>query len=111
MATYTCFSDFYPFYLQEHQNKTSRILHFIGTLLVLLQLGGYLYILPNWWFWFSLPLTGYGFAWVGHFFFEKNRPATFRYPLWSLRGDFTLFFEILLQKRGFDGRDDKETAK
>ena len=107
---YTCFADFYPFYLQEHQNKTSRILHFMGTLLVFLQLGGYAYTLPTWWFWFSLPLTGYGFAWVGHFFFEKNRPATFRYPLWSLRGDVTLFFEILLRRRSFDALQDKEKA-
>ena len=106
MTTYNNFSEFYPFYLQEHKNKTSRILHFIGTFLVLLQLGVYTYILPNAWFWLTLPLTGYGFAWVGHFFFEKNRPATFRYPLWSLRGDFTLFFEILLLKRSFDAQKD-----
>ena len=57
-------------------------------------------------FWIVLPLTGYGFAWVGHAFFEKNKPATFKHPLWSLRGDFTLFFDILIGRRGFDATKD-----
>jgi hypothetical protein len=46
-----------------------------------------------------MPLVGYGFAWVGHFVFEKNTPATFKYPLWSLMGDFRLFFETVTGKR------------
>ena len=102
------FAEFYPFYLQEHQNKTSRTLHVIGTGIVFLELVGFLLFFPqlHWGVWFLLPLTGYGFAWVGHFFFEKNRPATFHYPLWSLRGDFTLFFEICLGKRGLDSKTD-----
>ena len=102
------FAEFYPFYLQEHQNKTSRTLHVIGTGIVFLELLGFLYFSAqlHWGVWFLLPLTGYGFAWVGHFFFEKNRPATFTYPLWSLRGDFTLFFEICLGKRGLDSKTD-----
>lgn len=102
------FSEFYPFYLREHQNKTSRILHVIGTGLVLMEMVVLGYLMPHWACWFALPLTGYGFAWVGHFFFEKNRPATFRYPGWSLRGDFTLFFDVCTGKRGFDATKDPE---
>ena len=100
------FKEFYPFYLLEHQNKTSRTLHFIGTFTVLLLLGFFIVAQKEARFWLALPLIGYGFAWVGHFFFEKNKPATFKYPLWSLRGDFTLFFDILLGKCGFDASKD-----
>ena len=108
MREYKDFSAFYPFYLQEHQNKTSRILHFMGTLLVFIQLISYSLFKSSPWLWLLLPITGYGFAWVGHFFFEKNRPATFKYPVWSLRGDFTLLFEILLRRRFFDPQHDVE---
>ena len=86
---YQSFEEFYPFYLSEHKNKTSRTLHFIGTFIVI-----DLMIFSSWLkakFWIALPLVGYGFAWVGHAFFEKNKPATFKYPLWSLRGDFSSF--------------------
>ena len=100
------FEEFYPFYLSEHQNKTSRTLHFVGTFLVFLLLGFFIVVQKEAKFWIALPLVGYGFAWVGHAFFEKNKPATFKYPLWSLRGDFTLFFEILQGKRGFDATKD-----
>ena len=55
----------------------------------------------NAWWLLAMPVVGYGFAWVGHFFFEKNRPATFKYPLWSLMGDFRLFFETVSGKRKF----------
>ena len=88
------FADFYPFYLGEHQNRTCRRLHFAGTTAVLFLLlfasvtGRYAL------FWF-LPVLGYGFAWTGHFFFEKNRPATFRYPLFSLLGDFVMYKDTL----------------
>ena len=105
-STFKSFKEFYPFYLSEHKNKTSRILHFIGTFLVLGLLVFLLVSQKEARFWIALPLTGYGFAWVGHAFFEKNKPATFKYPLWSLRGDFTLFFDILRGKRGFDATKD-----
>ena len=100
------FKEFYPFYLSEHQNKTSRTLHFIGTFIVLVLFGFIIVAQKEARFWIALHLVGYGFAWVGHAFFEKNKPATFKYPLWSLRGDFTLFFDILLGKRGFDAAKD-----
>lgn len=88
------FSDFYPFYLREHSNITCRKLHFVGTagviaLLLLFFFTGNLMVLA------VLPFVGYGFAWVGHFGFEKNRPATFKHPFYSLLGDFKMFWDIL----------------
>lgn len=94
------YSEFYAFYLTEHSNKTSRILHFTGTFLFFLFLI-YITITNQWTIWWILPLIGYGFAWVGHFFFEKNKPATFKYPFWSLISDFKLFFELLIGKQKF----------
>jgi hypothetical protein len=94
------YSEFYAFYLTEHSNKTSRILHFTGTFLFFLFLI-YITITNQWTIWWILPLIGYGFAWVGHFFFEKNKPATFKYPFWSLISDFKLFFELLIGKQRF----------
>jgi hypothetical protein len=91
---FNSFQDFYPYYLAEHANRTSRRLHVIGTLGALLQLASALALREPILVLTAL-LTGYGFAWVGHFVFEKNRPATFRYPLYSLRGDFTMAFEVL----------------
>lgn len=99
------YGEFYKFYLTEHQNKTSRTLHFIGTFLVFVCIAIAIY--NDWtWKWFVVPVIGYGFAWVGHAFFEKNKPATFKYPLWSLISDFKLFFEILLGRRSFDSSKD-----
>lgn len=92
------FSEFYQFYLTEHKNSTSRRLHFIGTGFVFLEIVLLSYV-NSWEYWFILPITGYLFAWIGHFFFEKNKPATFKYPLWSLASDFRLFFEILIAKQ------------
>ena len=68
--------------------------------LVLVALALALVTLNPWWL-LAMPLIGYGFAWVGHFFFEKNRPATFTYPLWSLMGDWRMFFETVSGKRRF----------
>ena len=94
------FTQFYPYYLSEHQNRMCRLLHVIGSSLVLLELVGLCTLQPTWYWWLSLPLTGYGFAWVGHFFFEKNRPATFTYPLWSLMGDWVMFAGDLVMFAG-----------
>ncbi|SMO79956.1 DUF962 domain-containing protein [Solitalea koreensis] len=92
------FDEFYLFYLTEHSNPISRRLHFIGTGLVLLLLpAAVLFHAPK--LLLLIPVVGYGFAWIGHLFFEKNRPATFKYPLWSLASDFKLFFEILSGKQ------------
>ena len=94
---YRSFGAFYPFYLSEHVNPTSRRLHVVGTGLVLAALAAAVAV--DWRFLILAPVVGYAFAWIGHFFFEKNRPATFRYPLYSLMGDFRLFFETVTGKR------------
>ena len=91
------FAEFYPFYLREHSNITCRKLHFLGTcgviaLLLLFFFTGKTLLLA------LLPLVGYGFAWAGNFNFEKNSPATFKYPFYSLMGDFRMFWDILIGK-------------
>ena len=97
------FRDFYPYYLAEHTNATCRTLHFIGSSLVLAALAMALITRNAWWF-AAMPLAGYGFAWVGHFFFEKNRPATFTYPLYSFAGDWVMYFQLLVGKIKFNAR-------
>lgn len=97
---YSSLKEFYPYYLTEHQNPTSRVLHFIGTGLVLVVLGVALVMAQYAWL-AAIPVIGYGFAWVGHFFFEKNKPATFTYPFYSLASDFLLFFDLLRGKEKF----------
>jgi hypothetical protein len=92
--------EFYPFYLKEHSNSTSRILHFIGTSLVLLLITAAL-IFKDAKLLILIPFVGYGFAWAGHFFFEKNKPATFQYPGYSLASDFILFWDLLRGKEKF----------
>lgn len=90
---YQSFREFYPFYLREHSNATCRRLHFVGSSLVLIITAIALFT-GNFWWLLSLPLVGYGFAWVGHYFFEKNKPATFTYPLYSLMGDWVMYKDI-----------------
>ena len=94
MSRFKSFTEFYPFYLSEHSNRTSRRLHFVGSCLVLLIVVGALLLRQPGWLLLVL-VVGYGFAWVGHFFFEKNRPATFKYPVYSLMGDWRMFADIL----------------
>lgn len=98
---FASFREFYPFYLGEHSNRTSRRLHVIGSTGVLLILGLVLAgVLTPWWL-FALPVCGYGFAWVGHFFFEHNKPATFKHPVYSLMGDWVMFKDVLTGKIPF----------
>lgn len=97
---YKTLEQFYPYYLTEHRHPTCRVLHFIGTGLALVLLLSFL-LSWNWRLLVLALVAGYGFAWAGHFFFERNRPATFTYPLLSLIADFRLFFEILTRRRGF----------
>jgi hypothetical protein len=88
------FEAFWPFYVAQHSHTVNRRLHFTGTAFVILALAAS--VLVSWGFLLAAPIAGYGFAWVGHFAVEKNRPATFTYPLWSLRGDFRMFRLMLL---------------
>lgn len=93
MATkeYTSFAAFWPFYLREHSLPRTRSLHYIGTSLVFL-IGVYGLVSGNWKLLIAMPVAGYFFAWIAHFSVEKNRPATFKYPLWSLAADFRMWW-------------------
>lgn len=97
---YTTFSEFYPYYLSEHENTTCRRLHFIGSACIIV-VTLYALLAAKFLWLLSIPLIGYGFAWIGHFFFEKNRPATFSYPFYSLMGDWVMFWDILRGKIRF----------
>jgi len=97
---FASFREFYPFYLGEHRNRTSRRLHFVGTSFVI----GFIVLALKsgnpWWLLAGL-VAGYGCAWIGHFFFEKNRPATFKYPFYSFAGDWVMYKDILTGKIPF----------
>lgn len=97
MVRYTSFSAFYPFYLSQHQDRTCRRLHVAGSTLVLVVLLGAV-ATQAWSLLWLLPLLGYGFAWVGHFRYERNKPATFTYPLYSLMGDWVMWWQTLTGK-------------
>ena len=91
------FGEFWPYYVREHLNPLNRKLHFIGsTLAGATAIGsivtGQLYALP------LAPVVGYGFAWVGHFFVEKNKPASFKYPVYSFMGDWVMWYKIVTGK-------------
>ena len=94
---YTTYKDFFPYYLREHSKKRTRLLHYLGTgasnilLITLIVTQNYL-LIP------LVLLAGYGPAWVAHFFVEHNKPATFKYPLWSFIGDHKMYLEILQGK-------------
>lgn len=94
------FEAFYPYYLGEHRNRTCRRLHFIGTSLALLLLVTALATAQPWLILLAF-VQGYAFAWVGHFFFEHNKPATFRYPWFSYLGDWKMWWQTLTGKLPF----------
>ncbi|WP_194756679.1 DUF962 domain-containing protein [Aliidiomarina indica] len=91
---FNSFREFYPYYLKEHRNRTSRRLHVVGTLLVVAIIVYAILSSAYVWLW-AVPVVGYGFAWVGHFFFEKNKPATFKHPIYSLMGDWVMLKDVL----------------
>jgi hypothetical protein len=94
LATY---AEFWPYYLGEHRQKRTRALHFFGTGLAIAVLIGAI-IAQAWWFLLAAVVCGYLFAWIAHFFVERNRPATFTYPLWSLYSDFRMLGFWLMGK-------------
>jgi hypothetical protein len=91
------FGEFYPFYLSEHANRTSRGLHFAGTSIAVLLIIASI-ITQKWWLIAVALVQGYAFAWVGHYFFEHNKPATFKYPRFSLMGDWRLWWDIVTRR-------------
>ena len=100
MSDFASFQEFYQYYLTEHSNRTCRRLHFVGSSLVL---GCVLMVAISGDFsWLLIALMcGYGFAWVGHFFFEQNQPATFRYPFLSFASDWVMYRDMLTGKIPF----------
>lgn len=88
------YQDFWPYYLREHAKPATRLIHYFGTSLVLLCILAFC-VMNLWILLIVAPFTGYGPAWFAHFFVEKNKPATFRYPLWSIVSDFRMFFTWL----------------
>lgn len=99
-TSFNSFAEFYPYYLSEHSDRTCRRLHFIGTSLVIALVIAAL-LSNQHWLLLLTPLAGYSFAWLGHFGFEKNRPATFQHPFYSLLGDFVMYKDMLTGKIPF----------
>ncbi len=96
IATY---AEFWPYYLREHSGANTRNLHYVGTAIAILLFLRFLFT-GSLWYLLAAVVSGYFFAWVGHFWLEKNRPATFTYPLWSLYSDFRMFFLWISGKLG-----------
>ncbi len=94
------FSEFYAFYLSEHSDPRNRRLHFLGCLAVIIIIL-YSLLAQEWLALILVPLFGYGSAWIGHFFIEKNKPATFKHPIYSLLGDWKMFLGIITGKIKF----------
>lgn len=93
------FADFWPYYLREHSLRHTRALHYMGTTLVVLLALAALWS-GRYWLFAAMPVAGYAFAWVAHFMVERNRPATFTYPLWSLAADFKMWWYWLTRRLG-----------
>ena len=104
MARLQSYREFWPFYVRQHGRAATRWLHFVGTAAVL-ALAAAVLAGASPWLLAALPVCGYGFAWAGHAFVERNRPATFSYPLWSLAADFHMFALMLA------GRMEAEAAR
>lgn len=94
---YTSFAEFYPYYLTQHADRICRRTHFIGSTLALVALGMLAMSRNGWWLLVAL-LCGYGGAWIGHFFYEKNRPASFDQPWYSFRADWIMYWQMLTGK-------------
>jgi len=95
---YQSFAEFWPFYVREHSVPACRALHFVGSTLALVMVAAAILVSP--WLFLAVPVIGYGFAWFGHFVIEKNRPATFKYPLWSLIADWKMWALMLTGRMG-----------
>lgn len=98
------FEEFWPHYVGEHRRRMTRLLHFLGTTLAIPAVAAAMYLREPWLL-LAAPVAAYGFAWIGHFFVEGNKPATFRHPLWSLRGDIRMYVLMWM------GRMDEEIRR
>ena len=103
------FAEFWPFYVGEHSRPACRALHFIGSTLVLIVIAAA--ATYNWWLLLAAPVVGYGFAWTGHFAIEKNRPASFSYPLWSFIADWRMWAMMLVGRMGAEVDKARASAK
>ena len=99
MTRYASFREFWPHYLREHAKPATRAYHYAGTSLVVL-IAIVALVTRTWWLLAILPVAGYGFAWAAHAFVERNRPATFTYPSWSLLADFKMWWLWLTGRLG-----------
>lgn len=97
------FAEFWPTYVRAHSREKTRMLHAIGSVLAVVMLG--LAFAVSLWFLIAVPIVGYAFAWYGHFFVEKNKPATFGHPFYSLAADYRMLFLMMA------GRMDSEVAR
>jgi len=95
------FAEFWPFYVREHSLASTRIMHFVGTTLAMIVIAAAA-ALQWWWLLLAAPLAGYGLAWISHFGIEKNKPASFKYPLWSFLADLKLWFLMLTGRMGVE---------
>ncbi len=100
VTPYKNLDEFYPYYLSEHSNRTSRRLHFIGTSIAMALLATAL-VTQTWWLIAVAFVQGYAWAWVGHYMFEHNKPATFKYPWLSYKGDMRMWYQMLTGKIAF----------
>ncbi len=94
---FNSFAEFWPYYVSEHSKFGTRLLHLIGTTTALAFLV-FLIVWGRWWLFPLALIPGYGAAWIGHFFIEKNKPATFQYPLWSFIGDYKMIALMMTGK-------------
>ena len=93
-ARFASFAEFYPYYLSQHEDRRCRRAHFFGTSSAIAAIAQFIDSMNWWWLLFAV-VSGYGGAWIGHFFFEKNRPATFDYPWYSFRADWVMYWQML----------------